>query len=107
MTKIQTMLPALFVVFLIFYTLPFFGRDTGTFMVILLLITPAACLIVSIWQGYRQGFQMVYPLMVGLLFAPTLYIYYNYTAWVYIVIYGVIALTGMGLGSLFRRQTTP
>ena len=104
MNTLQRMLPALFVLFMFFYLLPFFGQDTGSFMVILLLITPAACLVVSLYQGYRTGFHIAFPLLAGILFAPTLVLYYNYTAWVYILIYALIATAGMALGSAFHKH---
>jgi hypothetical protein len=103
MKPIQQMIPSLFVLFCGFYLLPFFGRDTGSFMLILLMIIPGLCLVVSIYQGYRYGMQFLYPILVGMLFAPTLAIYYNYTAWVYIILYALIALFGMGLGNLFHK----
>ena len=104
MKSLQQMLPSLFILFCGFYLLPFFGRDTGSFMLILLMVIPGLCLAVSLYQGYRYGMQLLYPFLVGMLFAPTLAIYYNYTAWVYIVIYALIALLGMGLGNLFHKS---
>ena len=101
---IQSILPGLLSCFLIFYILPFLGRDTGSFMLILLLVTPTACLVISLVQGYRTGFVMMYPFLVGLLFAPTLILFYNYTAWIYIVIYVLIAVAGMAVGSGFSKR---
>ena len=88
----------------VFYILPAFGKDTGSFMLILLIITPILCFIVSLLYGAGRGFDLFYSLIIALLFVPAIFIYYNGSAWIYIVIYTVITLAGCVLGSFVYNK---
>ncbi|HBI71561.1 MAG TPA: hypothetical protein DDY59_00010 [Lachnospiraceae bacterium] len=63
-------------------TLPIAIRDTGSAMAVML---------------------MFIPVIIALLFFPTIFIFYNSTAWVYIIAYGVIAAIGNFIGKLFFK----
>ena len=79
-----------------FYLLPpLILRDTGSGMFLLLLALPLICLVMSFWQGWLKGLWLVHPLIVALLFLPTVWIYYNESALFYVAAYAVIALAGM------------
>jgi hypothetical protein len=41
---------------------------------------------------------------VAILFAPTIFIFYNTSAWVYIITYAIVALVGNGIGRIFYRK---
>lgn len=94
------LLIALGVVALAFYLLPLLIRDTGSGMVVLLLVVPALCLGGGLVCGLLSGFQWVYPLLTAALFLPTVLIYFNDTALIYAAVYGGIALLGDGIGGL-------
>jgi hypothetical protein len=88
-----------------FYLLPLLGRDTGSFILILIFAVPLLCLLTGLILGARHGIDLLYPLIVGSLFIPSIFLYYNSTAWVYILLYAMIAFGGNVLGSrLFRRN---
>jgi len=79
-----------------FYLLPpLIFRDTGSGMFLLLLVLPLTCLVMSFWQGWRKGPVVLHPLIVALLFLPTVWVYYNESALFYVVSYAAIALVGM------------
>lgn len=101
---IKRMIPyALFLV-LNYYVLPLLIQDTGAAMMILLVIIPLLCLVCSITYGIKQGFHLLYAAMAALLFIPSIFIYYNTSAWVYVLIYGVVALIGNGIGRIFYKR---
>lgn len=104
MKKIKKMLLYLIIMTLAFYLLPLLIIDTGSGMFILLLVIPIICLIVPFIYGIRNSFNLLFTLLVMLLFAPTIFIFYNKSASVYIVAYGMITLTGNFLGSLFHKK---
>ena len=89
---------------LVFYILPLLIQDTGSGMFVLLLVVPAVTFAASLILGIREGFSIIVPLIVAALFAPTLFIFYNESAWVYIPAYAVIALIGNGFGRIFYRR---
>ena len=86
-----------------FYLLPLVIRDTGSGMAVLLFGIPVICFITAIIFGIKHSFQWLYAVIIALLFCPTIFIYYNTTAWVYIIAYGVIAAVGNLIGKLFNK----
>jgi hypothetical protein len=86
------------VIILDFYLLGHFVMDTGSGMFILLIVVPVICLITSIIYGLLIGFRLYFSLIVGILFIPTIFIYYNESAWVYAVAYAIISFIGQALG---------
>ena len=64
-----------------------------------LIIWSLVCFTVSLLYGIRKEFKLFYPVIVAALFIPTIFIYYNSTAWIYSFIYAVIAFAGGRVGS--------
>ncbi len=104
MEKFRKMLPYLLAMIFAFYILPFLIIDTGSGMFILLIGIPMICYIVSMIYGIKNSFNLLYPLFIMLLFAPSIFIFYNDSATIYIVIYGSISLIGNFIGSLIRKR---
>lgn len=93
-----------FIILIAFYIVPMLIKDTGSSMFILLIVIPIITLITSIIYGLRNSFDFFYPLFVAILFIPTLFIYYNISAWVYIIAYCLIALIGEILGKTLQKK---
>lgn len=92
---------------LVFYLIPFIGRcwsGLGDEIFLVLLALPCATLIISIIYGVMNGFDLIQPVFVGIVFLSTIFIFYNYTAWVYILVYMVISIIGSLIGSLFYKR---
>ncbi len=92
------------IIFITFYFIPLFIKDTGSGMFILLIVIPLITLITSIIYGFRNTFDFFYTVLVAILFIPTLFIYYNASAWIYILAYSMIALIGELLGKTLQRK---
>lgn len=93
--------PYVLSIVLAFYLLPFCMVDTGSAMFILLIVTPLIVFGTSLLFGRAHGLQLLYPLLVLLLFLPCLVLHYNLSAWVYSPIYSFLALLGMWVGKVF------
>lgn len=93
-----------FIMFIAFYLVPILIKDTGSGMTILLIVIPLITLITSLIYGLRNTFDFVYPLIVAILFIPTLFIYYNTSAWIYIIVYSVIAVIGELIGKILPKK---
>lgn len=104
MNKFIKMLPYLLVMVLDFYLLPFLIKDTGTAMVILLVVVPLICLICAIVFGAKNNFNLLFCMIVAILYVPTIFIFYNSSAWVYVIGYGIVAIIGNIVGMLFHKQ---
>ena len=105
MKKIREMSVYLIVITLAFYVLPAFINDTGTSIFFLLILTPIICFITSIIYGIRHSFNLIFLLLIMALFIPTIFIFYNESAAVYVLIYGIIAAIGSLLGSLIKKMS--
>lgn len=100
MKVFKGMIPYLAGIVAAFYLLPFCMRDTAGAMLVLLLAMPVLCLGISFAYGRKRGFHLLYPLAVGLCFLPSIWIFYNESALIYVAVYGTLALLGSFLGGL-------
>lgn len=103
MEKIRKLLPYLLVILLDFYLLPLLIKDTGTAMLLLLVVIPLICFVCSCVYGLKHSYSLFYALIVAALFVPSIYVFYNSSAWVYSLGYGIIALVGNLSGAIFSR----
>ena len=95
-------------VMLAFYVaVPLLCRDTGSAIFTLLCLLPVILFILSLVYAKMNGFKWYLSLAVALLWLPIVFIYYNESAMIYALIYGVISFIGQGVGFLmncrFRR----
>ena len=87
-----------------FYIIPWFITDTGSAMIVILVIIPLICLITSVCYGIRNGFDFWYILSVAIIFIPSIFIFYNSSAWVYVAGYVGIALLGSLIASPLSKR---
>ncbi len=94
----------------VFYGLPLLGKavpaDAGMMysVVVLLLLGPAYSLVGSILLAWKNGFRWYLPIVVGVLFAPTLFIFYNASAWPYLLAYVFLSLMGDFSGHILAQK---
>jgi hypothetical protein len=72
-----------------------------TFLFLLVVVYPAFCFIVSLVYSIMNKFmpfQLLFSIFVGILFIPAMFIFYNSSAWIYMVIYTIISLAGNAFG---------
>lgn len=84
-----------------FCLLPFLARNTGTAMLLMLCVMPAAAFVTALVYGMRRGLSLLLPAAAFLLFLPAVFIHYNTSAWVYAMVYAVVVLAGNGVGRIF------
>ncbi len=87
----------------VFYILPLIIKDTGSAMIVLLILIPIGVFLISLIYSVKNGFKMHFSLVVGLLFIPTIYIHYNESAYVYIAIYTLTSVVAQGLAKLIKK----
>ena len=102
MNRIKKLLPYLMVNVICFYLLTLLMKDTGSAMFILLFVIPVITFVNAIMCGKKNSFDILYPLLVMVIFVPYILIYMNESATIYIFIYGVISLMGCFVGSRLR-----
>ncbi|MDR1209025.1 MAG: hypothetical protein LBK41_01745 [Clostridiales bacterium] len=110
MKNIVGMLPFLIIVGAAFYGLPPVAwmfedpmlKQATEIERYIVLALPVVCFIVSVIYGGMRGFHALFPLLVGVISLPAVLLYYNYTAWIYVVIYTVDAAVSSGFGAWYR-----
>lgn len=102
--KLIPSLPYLLVLLLDFYLLPLLIGDTGAAMLYLLFVIPIIVLITSLAYGMIRGFDLLLPSAAVLLFLPTIWLYYNESAVVYLLFYAAASLSGLAVGRLFYKK---
>lgn len=110
--KLKGMIPFLIIVGVMFNILPlgfrFLNPVDGTSyigIILLLMVFPIITLVSSLILGISSGICWLYPVCIAVLFIPALFIYYNDSAFIYMIIYGVLACIGNLIGSLFQKAS--
>jgi len=104
--KLKKLWPYAIAIILAFYLLPLAITDTGSAMMIMLIGIPAVCLISSVLFGIKGGFWWPFGLIVAVLFIPTIFLFYNATAWFYTLVYAAVALAGDFAGMALKRAAS-
>lgn len=94
--------PYILVLAITYYVLPMVIKNTGLAMIVLLGVIPMAIVTYSIIYGKNHGFNILYVALVAAMFIPSIFIYYNSSASIYILVYGVLGLIGNYIGSKLR-----
>lgn len=90
---------------MVFYLIPFTAGPTdGLGLVVVIWF---ATLLLSIVFGLvsQKKRKIIYPFVVAVLFIPTVYIHYNYTAFEHVIWYLIDSYLGVGIGSLIKMIT--
>ena len=96
--------PYLIALGIAFYLLPLLAKDTGSAMLLMLCVMPLIALASGVLYGAQHGFGLLPSLAALFLFVPTIFIYYNSSAWAYSVAYAVLVLAGTGIGTIFYKK---
>ena len=88
----------------VYYLFPLFFHDTGGFILYLLVLAPALSFLLALFPSMKYGFELLFPLMCGVLFIPSAMIYFNETAFVYAIIYAACAFFGSVLGGRLKAN---
>jgi len=81
-----------------FGLLPLLIHDTGSAIVLMLIVLPAVTILLAGLFGFFGGKCRYALLLPCAVFAATLFLFYNSTAWVYIFVHGVLGLVGWAIG---------
>lgn len=89
---------------ILFYGVPFIVKlippTSGMvfFIILLFIINPIYTLVSSFFLVKNNGLKWYLPILIGVLFAPTILIFYNDSASIYIIAYIIISIIGSLIG---------
>lgn len=87
---------------LVFYILPLFAGPTDAMGMVLLIIISVFILGLTIGIISNQKIKYLYPLVISILFIPSVFIYYNESALVHSIWYFVVSYIGLLIGSIIN-----
>lgn len=103
MSKYWKEIAILIVQLLMFYVFPMTAGPTDSMGMVFLIIVVTFILAIIMGSVSKKKGRFLFPLVVAVLFIPSVYIYYNESALIHAVWYFVISLTGLSVGVLTQR----
>lgn len=89
----------------VFYILPLFAGPTDMMGLVLLIILATLLLSTIIGSISKEKNKYLYPIIVAILFIPSIFIYYNESALIHSVWYLVVSMVGMLIGTIIYKLT--
>ena len=88
---------------LTFYFMPKIVGNIGTLGMVFLLLVTTFILSIIIGAISKNKIKYLYPIAVSILFIPTIFIYYNESAFVHSLWYLVVSSVGLGIGMFINK----
>lgn len=104
--KYKAMYGLLFVMLLTFYALPIIIQNVVIGILVLWFINPIISFACSYVYGKHASFHILIPIIISMMFAISTLLFYNDSALVYAVFYGLFSLLGMFIGAYVRKRNT-
>lgn len=87
--------------------IPFMLSGSFTFTTVsLFAIFPLLCLSCGVVCGRKNGLQLFYPALAGVLFLPSLFLFYDTSIWSFVIIYIFTAFIGVAIGSFIQKNNS-
>lgn len=86
--------------FIMFYLFPLTAGPTDAIGMVVLIIIATFVLTIIMGIITKAKSKYLYPILVSLLFLPSVYLYYNESALIHSLWYLVVAYAGLFIGSL-------
>ena len=88
-----------------FYIFPLFAGPTDTMGMVVLIIFTTTLLSLIIGSISKEKIKYLYPIVVSILFIPSVFIYYNESALVHALWYLVVSSIGLIIGTVIYMLT--
>lgn len=86
-----------------FYIFPLFAGPTDVMGMVFLIILATLVLSMVIGSISNEKVKYLYPIIVAVVFVPSVYIYYNESAMIHSVWYFVVSTVGLLVGAIVHR----
>ncbi len=106
MNKLKKGLIFLIIQLVIFYVLPLFAGPTDIMGLVFIQFATTFILAFIVGLFTKSDLKFIFPVVATVSFIPAIMIYYNYTAYIYLVYYAVSTVVGVALGTGLRKLFT-
>lgn len=86
-----------------FYIFPLFAGPTDAMGMVFLIIVTTFILSIIIGSISKEKIKYLYPIVIAILFIPSVFIYYNESALVHAVWYLIVSFIGLILGTVIYK----
>lgn len=86
-----------------FYVFPLFAGPTDAMGMVVLIILATFLLSTIIGLISNKKIKYLYPVIIAIVFIPSVFIYYNETAMIHSMWYLVVSSIGMLIGAILRK----
>ncbi len=93
---------ALLLQLFMFYISPLFAGPTDAIAMVFLILLSAFLLSVFIGCFSKEKIKYIYPIIIAILFIPSVFIYYNESALIHSVWYLIVSSIGLGFGIIIK-----
>ena len=88
-----------------FYIFPLFVGPTDAMGMVFLIILATLLLSIIIGSVSKEKIKYLYPIIVAILFIPSVFIYYNESALIHSIWYLVVSIVGLLVGTIIYKLT--
>lgn len=88
-----------------FYIFPMFAGPTDAMGMVILIILATLVLSIIIGSISKEKIKYMYPIIIAILFIPSVFIYYNESALIHSIWYLVISSVGLIFGTVLYKLT--
>ena len=99
---IKEIIVMLFQLFM-FYVFPLFAGPTDAMGMVVLIILTTFLLSIIIGLISNKKIKYLYPVIIAIVFIPSVFVYYNETAMIHSMWYLVVSGIGMLIGAIIRK----
>lgn len=89
-----------------FYVFPLFAGPTDAMGMVFLIILATLLISIIIGSISNKKAKYLYPIMIAILFVPSVFIYYNESALIHSVWYFVISSVGLLIGIIIQKNNS-
>lgn len=93
----------LFLQMFMFYVFPMFAGPTDAMGMVFLILVSALVLSFVIGIASKEKIKYLYPVVIAVLFIPSVFIWYNATALIHSIWYLVVSAAGLLVGAVVRK----
>lgn len=90
----------------VFYLVPLFGMTDNPMGMVLLIVLLTLGLSLILGAVSKEKIKYLYPVIISVLFIPSVFIYYNETALVHALWYLVVSLVGVAIGTVINKAVS-
>ncbi len=102
--KMLDALSFIWLAFLIFAILPIVFHSNITVLILIFIIYPILSFFISFMMTYQKGLNYIFLILFLLVINLSMYSYYSYELYMFMILYSLICILGFFVGEYVRKR---